>query len=108
MHPEVRELQSKLKEILYDCAVDLKATKAGSKITLEWKSYVKDSRNLAVYICAANKIKRGDPDDYVKVGEVPVKSGKHSFSFGSNSGFFKIVIKTPAQAANTWLGTPPK
>ena len=28
MHPEVRELQSKLKEILYDCAVDVKATKA--------------------------------------------------------------------------------
>jgi hypothetical protein len=28
VHPEVRELQSKLKEILYDCAVDLKATKA--------------------------------------------------------------------------------
>lgn len=28
MHPEVQELQSKLKEILYDCAVELKATKA--------------------------------------------------------------------------------
>src|SRR5262249_28086737 len=26
--PEIRELQSKLKEILYDCAVDVKATKA--------------------------------------------------------------------------------
>ena len=28
VHPEVQELQVKLKEILYDCAVDLKATKA--------------------------------------------------------------------------------
>src|SRR5262249_58109193 len=28
MHPEVRELQSKLKGILYDCAVEVKATKA--------------------------------------------------------------------------------
>jgi hypothetical protein len=28
VHPEVRELQSKLKEILYDCAVEVKATKA--------------------------------------------------------------------------------
>ena len=28
MHPEVRDLQSKLKEILYDCAVEVKATKA--------------------------------------------------------------------------------
>ena len=28
MHPEVQELQSKLKEILYDCAVEVKATKA--------------------------------------------------------------------------------
>ncbi|HZY78267.1 MAG TPA: alkaline phosphatase family protein [Cyclobacteriaceae bacterium] len=87
---------------------DLKATKEGSKITLEWKSHVKDNRNLAVYICASNKTKRGDPDEYIKVGEVPVKSGKHSFSFGSNSQFFKIVAKTPTQAANTWLGTAPK
>lgn len=28
MHPEVEELRAKLKEILYDCAVDIKATKA--------------------------------------------------------------------------------
>lgn len=28
MHPEVEELRPKLKELLYDCAVDLKATKA--------------------------------------------------------------------------------
>jgi hypothetical protein len=28
MHPEVQELQSKLKEILYDCAVEIRATKA--------------------------------------------------------------------------------
>lgn len=28
MHPEIQELQSKLKEILYDCAVEIRATKA--------------------------------------------------------------------------------
>ena len=28
MHPEVAELQAKLKEILYDCAIELRATKA--------------------------------------------------------------------------------
>ena len=28
MHPEVDELKPKLKEILYDCAVEVKATKA--------------------------------------------------------------------------------
>jgi HD-GYP domain-containing protein (c-di-GMP phosphodiesterase class II) len=28
MHPEIAELQSKLKEILYDCAVEIRATKA--------------------------------------------------------------------------------
>src|SRR5438046_10480072 len=28
MHPDVQELQSKLKEILYDCATEVKATKA--------------------------------------------------------------------------------
>ena len=28
MHPDIQELQSKLKEILYDCAVEIRATKA--------------------------------------------------------------------------------
>ena len=28
MHPEVEELRPKLKEILYDCAVEIRATKA--------------------------------------------------------------------------------
>lgn len=28
MHPEIQELQTKLKEILYDCAVEIRATKA--------------------------------------------------------------------------------
>lgn len=87
---------------------DLKATKSASKITLEWKSYVTDNRKLAVYVCATNHIKQGDTDEYIKVGEVPLKSRKHSFSFGSNSEFFKIAIKTPSQATNTWLGKAPK
>jgi len=33
VHREVQELQSKLKEILYDCAVELKATKAALYLT---------------------------------------------------------------------------
>ena len=28
VHPDIEELQSKLKEILYDCAVELRSTKA--------------------------------------------------------------------------------
>jgi hypothetical protein len=28
VHPDIEELQSKLKEILYDCAVEIRATKA--------------------------------------------------------------------------------
>ena len=39
MHPEVRELQSKLKEILYDCAVELKATKAALYLYEESEGY---------------------------------------------------------------------
>ena len=39
MHPEVREFQSKLKEILYDCAVELKATKAALYLYEESEGY---------------------------------------------------------------------
>lgn len=82
---------------------DLKAVKSGGKIVVEWKSYVKDDRKLELYITAANRYKMGDKDEYIKVGEVPVRQQKFPVSFTTDSKLLKIVIKTPNQAANTWL-----
>ena len=83
---------------------DLKATKQDSKILVEWKSYVTDNRKLEIWIAPSNNYRKGDKDQYVKVAEVPVKQQKFPVTFQSNSTFFKIVIKTPNQALNTWLG----
>jgi hypothetical protein len=83
---------------------DLKAVKQGNKINVEWKSYVKDDRKVEIYITATNRFRKGDKDDYIKVGEVPVRQQRFPFSFTSESAFFKVVIKTPSQAANTWIG----
>jgi arylsulfatase A-like enzyme len=82
---------------------DLKAKKEGNKILVEWKSYAKDDRKLEIYLAATNRYKKGAKDEYIKVGEVPVRQQRFPISFRSDSDFFKIVIKTPSQAANTWL-----
>lgn len=82
---------------------DLKVKKEGNKIVVDWKGYVKDDRKVGIYICATNRFKKGDEDQYLKVGEVPVRRQRFQFSFTSESEFFKIVLKTPSQAANTWL-----
>ncbi|HMJ71533.1 MAG TPA: alkaline phosphatase family protein [Cyclobacteriaceae bacterium] len=83
---------------------DLKAVKQGNKINVEWKSYVKDDRKLEIYVAVTNRFRKGDKDDYMKVGEVPVRQQRFPVSFTSESAFFKVVIKTPNQSANTWIG----
>jgi len=83
---------------------DLKATKQGSKIMVEWKSYVKDDRKLEIYITPTNNYKKGDQDQYINVAEIPVRQQNFTITHTSNSNFFKIVIKTSDQALNTWIG----
>jgi hypothetical protein len=83
---------------------DLKASKQDSKILVEWKSHVTDDRKLEIWITPTNNFRKGDKDKYIKVAEVPVRQGKFPVTFKSSSTFFKIVLKTPNQALNTWLG----
>jgi predicted AlkP superfamily pyrophosphatase or phosphodiesterase len=83
---------------------DLEATREGNKITVKWKSYVNDDRKLEISIAVTNRFGKGDPDDYMKVAEVPVRQQRFPVSFKSESAFFKVVIKTPQQASNTWIG----
>ena len=83
---------------------DLHATRQGDKIVVEWKSYVKDDRKLDIYISVTNNFKKGDTDEYVKVADVPIRQQKFPVSFKSSSNYFKILVKTPNQALNTWIG----
>jgi len=83
---------------------NLKAAREGNRIQLEWKSYVKDNRKLEIYITPTNNYKKGDPDQYLKIADEPIKLQKFQFDFKSSSDFFKILIKTPNQSLNTWIG----
>jgi predicted AlkP superfamily pyrophosphatase or phosphodiesterase len=82
---------------------DLKAVRQGNKLMVEWKSYVNDDRKLELYVCATNRFNKGDKDEYVKVGEVPVRQQKFPVSFTTESAFIKVVLKTPQQASNIWV-----
>jgi hypothetical protein len=83
---------------------DLKAVKQDARIVVEWKCYVADDRKLEIRITPTNNFRKGDQDNYIKVADVPVRQQKFPVTFKSSSTFFKIVIKTPNQALNTWLG----
>jgi hypothetical protein len=65
---------------------------------------VNDNRKMEIYLAVTNNFKKGDNDEYVKVAEVPVKQQKFPITFQSSSTFFKILVKTPNQALNTWIG----
>jgi len=82
---------------------DLKATRQENKIVVEWKSHAKDDRKVEIYLSVTNHFKKGDKDEYVKVGEVPVKQQRYPVTVKSQSDFYKILVKTPNQALNTWI-----
>lgn len=82
---------------------DLKAVRTGNKIVVEWKSYVTDQRMLELYVTPTNGFKKGDKDEYVKVGEAPIRQQRFPVTLSTDSELVKIVIKTPFQAANTWV-----
>lgn len=79
---------------------DLKAQKQGNKIVVEWKSHAKDDRKVEIFISVTDHFKMGDADNYLKVGEVPLRQGKYPVSFASQSSLFKILVKTASQSAS--------
>jgi predicted AlkP superfamily pyrophosphatase or phosphodiesterase len=83
---------------------DLKAERKGDKILLTWKSLnASPSGNAEVLITETNHFKEGGQDIYRKVGEVSPKAGKYELAVTNPSGFYKIVLKTPAQFLNVWV-----
>lgn len=83
---------------------DLSAEKRGDTIALNWKSFTSNKSDKAeVYIAETNRFREGGVDEYEKIGEALVKQGSFSFPVKRNSPFFKILVKTPHQYANTWI-----
>lgn len=80
----------------------LSATKSGSQLSLNWKNYSTDkNQSIEIWISESNNFKTGREDDYKKIGEV--KANQEMFKFQGSSLFYKILLKTNEQVANTWL-----
>jgi hypothetical protein len=77
-----------------------------SKLLLSWTSISKNSDTTAeVYISTTNNIKEGNPDRYIKIGEVPLKEelALLSIEMPEVSDFLKVVLKTPNHTLNYWV-----
>lgn len=77
-----------------------------SKLLLSWTSISKNSDTTAeVYISTTNNIKEGNPDRYIKIGEVPLKEelALLSIEMPEGSDFLKVVLKTPNHTLNYWV-----
>jgi hypothetical protein len=76
------------------------------KLLLSWTSISKNSDTTAeVYISTTNNIKEGNPDRYIKIGEVPLKEelALLSIEMPEVSDFLKVVLKTPNHTLNYWV-----
>jgi hypothetical protein len=83
---------------------DLHAEMKNGKISLKWKSFVKDQSSAEVFITQTNKFERGlDPDIYVKVGAVPIRNGQFTFSASTDAPMLKVLVRGPHHSVNTWI-----
>jgi predicted AlkP superfamily pyrophosphatase or phosphodiesterase len=83
---------------------DLRAENKNGKITLRWKSQVKDASKAEVFVTQTNNFRKGfEPDQYTKVGDAFIRNGKFTFSFNSNSEMLKIAVKAPHHWVNVWV-----
>ena len=82
---------------------DLQAEKRDGKIFLRWKSYTEGKDQKAeVFLTETNNFQHGTPDEYTKIGEVPVADEQYNFAAGE-SKFYKILLSTSDQHLNAWL-----
>jgi predicted AlkP superfamily pyrophosphatase or phosphodiesterase len=82
---------------------DLQAERSGETIQLTWKNMSQSKSTIAeIFVTNTNNFKTGGKDEYRKVGEVPVRNETFLIPAKEKS-FYKIVVKTPNQFANTWV-----
>jgi predicted AlkP superfamily pyrophosphatase or phosphodiesterase len=82
---------------------NLQAERSGETIQLKWKNISQLKNAVAeIFVTNTNNFKTGGKDEYRKVGEVPVQNETFSIPAKEKS-FYKIVVKTANQFANTWV-----
>jgi hypothetical protein len=83
---------------------NLRAEKKNGKLTLEWKSHVKDQSKVQVFISPTNNFSKGyEPDKYQKVGDVFIRNQKAVFTVNTNAEMLKIALKAPHHWVNVWV-----
>lgn len=83
---------------------ELAAARDGDKIHLSWKNLSPGKNiNAGIYLTTTNNFKDGGKDEYRKIAETDVASEHITITPAEASSFYKIVLKTPHQYANTWV-----
>lgn len=85
---------------------DLHAEKKGDQIVLTWKSLSKDKTALEISVTESNHFKEGGSDAYTQVGTASIGQQSFSFTPKTQSGFYKILVKSAHQYTNTWVVEP--
>jgi len=82
---------------------DLKAEKQDGTLLLSWKNLSRDTGSLEIWVTESNHFKEGGSDVYTRVGTAPISQQSFSFAPATQSGFYKILVKSAHQYANTWV-----
>jgi hypothetical protein len=79
----------------------LQANYFQGQLDLKWQS-LQDTGKVKIWVTTTNHFKTGGKDEYKLLGEVPVNKESATFPV-ETSGFYKIVLETPANTINRWL-----
>ncbi|MET0298834.1 MAG: alkaline phosphatase family protein [Flavitalea sp.] len=85
-------------------AVDADVVFADNKLSVTWKT-IDPSGEAKIWLSTTNNFQTGTEDNYQLVATVPVKQGKAIVDVSKfPSSFYKIVIETPHNFLNRWVG----
>jgi len=76
---------------------------AQQQLTLRWKATA-GSGSMKVWAARTNDVKNGGKDEYVLLGNFPLKTEAAVLNLtGKPSPFYKVVLEAPGNTANCWL-----
>ncbi|MBN8652385.1 MAG: alkaline phosphatase family protein [Cytophagales bacterium] len=82
----------------------LKASREAEEILIEWKLENPALDSLEVYITTTNNFSTGSADQYQKVKTIAASELSFRFKPAVKSGFYKVLVKSPTQYLNVWVG----
>ncbi|HRG08386.1 MAG TPA: alkaline phosphatase family protein, partial [Cyclobacteriaceae bacterium] len=82
----------------------LKASREAEEILIGWKLENQALDSLEVYITTTNNFSTGSTDQYQKVKTVAARELSFRFKPAVKSGFYKVLVKSPTQYLNVWVG----